>query len=219
MKRGRFDHHLFRSAPVALFVFFMISQLSVADQLLPITEFTVRHQNGFVEIDSDPFGFFGFVQEGSSLVDESFVEFDLTSLSSVYDTKLELVVFDDQVALTFDVSTYYGTGSPSVLPFGTGDFLTTLSLDLQRGERTYTLDLTSQVAAAISDGQAFLGIRLHDPAGIPPGSDRVPFVEYRSAKLLYSVPEPSTFVLVGVGVAGLLAYAWRKHPGLQVKAP
>jgi len=213
MLHSRIDRDFVRSAALAMVTLFMISQLVIAHQLSPATEFTVR--NG-TQVDSDPFGIFGFIQEGDDIFDETFIEFELASLNAAYDVDLELKVVDRWRALTFDVSTYYGSGNPSSSPFGTGTFLTTLVLGPFPAERTYTIDVTSQVAAAIAGGHAFLGIRLHDPAGIPPGSDYVPFVEYGGASLLYSVPEPSTFVLIGTAFAGLLACGKRKK-GLAVR--
>ncbi len=210
MTRGRFDHVLGPRALLALLVLLAIAPPAIADQLAPATEFTIRNGN---EVDSDPFGIFGFIQDGRGAQDETFVEFDLASLSEAIDVDLELTVRAQQTALTFDVSTYAGSGTPSLSPSGTGTLLTTLPLNLSQFEQTYSIDLTSRVAAAIADGHAFLGIRLHDPAGIPPGSDHVPFVWYDSATLLYSVPEPSTFVLLGTALAALLACGRRRRSG------
>jgi len=194
------------------------ARLGLAEQLTPVTEFSLRDytMDGVADqIGSGPYGIFGFVQEGYDLVDETFIEFDLGLLKPGYNVTLEIEMINSWDALTFDVSTYFGSGVPALSPFGTGDYLSRLSLPLYPYVRnpTYSLDVSSQIAAAIASGHSFLGVRLHDPAGIPPGSDNVPFVQYEggSARLVWSTPEPSTFVLLGIGAISLLAYAWRQR--------
>lgn len=194
------------------------SRLGLAEQLTPLTEFSLRDctMDGVADrIDSGPYGIFGYVQEGHEVVDETFVEFDLGSLKPGCNVTLEIEMINSWSALTFGVSTYSGSGVPALSRFGTGDYLSRLSLPLYPYVRnpTYSLDVSSQIAAAIGSGHSFLGVRLHDPAGIPPGSDRVPLVEYErgSARLAWSTPEPSAFALFGIGALSLLAYAWRRR--------
>lgn len=193
-------------------------RLGLAEQLMPVTEFSLRDfpMNGVADrMDSGPYGVFGFVQKAYDLVDETFIEFDLGSLKPGYNVTLEIGMTNSRSALTFDVSTYFGSGVPALSPLGTGDYLSRLSLPLNPFVRnpTYSLDVSSQVAAAIASGHSFLGVRLHDPAGIPPGSDHVPFVEYEggAARLAWTTPEPSTFALLGIGAVSLFVYVQRRR--------
>jgi hypothetical protein len=200
------------------------SQFVSAVELGPVTEFTIRGQTVGGQgdyIDSDPFGFFGYIQNGSGYVDETFFEFDLRSLTPGQPTTVEMRILNappssGPVSRRFDVSTYVGSGTPELCRFGTGDYFTTLTIAAPPGPyqgliQTFDLDVTSQISDAIAAGNQFWGIRLYNTVDVESGSDTTPIVEYlyNSAKLT-SVPEPSSVVLLGAGIALILARLRRR---------
>jgi hypothetical protein len=184
--------------------------------LAPATQFTARKPTSGPgeSVDSDDEGIFGFVQLSPFLVDETFFEFDLSSVPTGQSAVLEFLMLSlispEPVARTFDVSTYSGSGVPDAVRHGQGTFFQTLLFEAPTPPyadqlKLYSLDVTA-LASAAAGGAATLGFRLHNPVDLTAGSDHVPFVEYiiDTAKLTL-VPEPSTawgLVVVAAALAG-----------------
>jgi hypothetical protein len=190
--------------------------------LSPVTQFTVR---GGTTLDTGPLGILGFVQEPPQDVeDETFFEFDLSGLSHVSNVKMQMDVYhtisSPNVAHTFEVSLYTGSGMPSLSRFHTGTLITTLSLEAAIGNvsrpKTFQLDVTSLVQSRLASGSSNLGFRLHDPTNAAP-TDTVPFVKYRanSALLLVDIPEPK-WSLTWTALIGFVLMRKRAPRGCRI---
>jgi hypothetical protein len=192
---------------------------AAAVEISAATQFTIReYESGVLEIDDDPFGFFGYIQGGDTYNDETFLEFDVSPFN---DAHLALLRFEirsfspgnnTRIARTFDVSAYAGEGAPDFAKFGGGQFVGTLFVEEhpapnQSRFKTFTLDVTALVDEAISSSQRYVGFRLHNPLDMTPGSDSVPNVDYLfgTAQLSVIVPEPDAHKIISLSATGL---AW-----------
>jgi hypothetical protein len=215
---------------IIAYVIAAIAPLQAATLELPTaTQFTIRRAGANPgEIDSDPFGFFGFIQGSptSWYIDETFFEFDASALAGVANASLTFTVRssapgnDLLIARTFDISHYAGSGIPDLARFGSGQYIETLAVEAQASYyqsriKTLSLDVTALLAAAVANNQSHIGFRLHHPVDVTPGSDSVPNVSYQydSARLSVVVPEPSSQVLLIGCALGHLAAAGNRRMG------
>ncbi len=204
-----------------------IEPLQAATLELPVaTQFTIRRvEPNPGEIDTDPFGpfgFFGLIQTAPtfSLVDETFFEFETSALIEIVSASLTFMMDswppgnNILIARTFDISHYAGSGAPDLARLGSGQYIETLFIEAQPAvnqsrRKTFSLDVTSLLADAVASNQTHLGFRLHHPVDVTPGSDSVPHVSYQfdSARLSVVVPEPSAQITLYGCILELLAVA------------
>ncbi len=182
------------------------------------TQFTLRNNSAStIQVDADPFGFFGLIQDGVDLDDETFVEFDLSSLAQINSATLHFTIESSPpgngllIARTFDLSRYAGSGLPDVARFGAGQFIETLAVPAQPAPnagqvQAYALDVTAIVASHLAGGSGTLGFRMHHPTDVTPGSDSVPHVSFYfdSAKLAVTVPEPMCGAMLAFGLCAVV---------------
>jgi hypothetical protein len=198
------------------------SQPAFAGQYAPVTEFTLsgyKTEQLARWVDTGPYGIFGYVQQDSQQVWETFVEFDLRSVTAGHDARLDLTIRSGTpeavlIARMFDVSVYSGSGAPDMSLLGAGHLLTTVSVPAPPGPyqgvvKACSFDIASEVDQAIANGDQYLGFRLGNPVNVTPGSSYAPMVTYEGGSaIMTAVPEPSTLGFFTVGIAGLLG--WRR---------
>jgi hypothetical protein len=196
-------------------------------ELPAATQFTIRHEGANSgEIYSDPFAFSGLIQASPPflLTDETFFEFDASALAGIANASLTFTISssapgnDLLIARTFDISHYAGSGIPDLTRFASGQYIETLAVEAQASYhqsrvKTFSLDVTALLAAAVANNQSHIGFRLHNPVDVTPGSDSVPrlYYQYDSAQLSVVVPEPpSQVLLIGCALAHLAVAANRR---------
>jgi hypothetical protein len=198
---------------MALCVGLIFSAAANGADLFPVTQFTVRAQNGDRTLDSDPFGFFGLIQDfpDQNWTDETFVEFDLAAFDHVQKATLQFTIHSSPpgnnvlIARTFDISRYAGSGMPDSARLGQGTLVHTLFVEAQVSPnmgrvKQFSFDVTPQAASILAGGMPVIGFRMHNPKDITPGSDSVPHVSYLfdTAQMLIIVPEPPTAIVATV---------------------
>ncbi len=152
----------------------------------------------------------------SALFDaETYVEFSLAGAATETEVRLALGVsatgssFIYGESKTFKVSTYTGTGTATLSVFGQGSLLESVALP-SNGVFALDLDVTDAWNDAVTAGDDFLGIRIHDPVwtGTIVGAGSI---IYGSAELDV-VPEPATTSMLGFSLAALGWRARRRRP-------
>lgn len=199
----------------------MASSCALAQSIIPpVAQFTIRDGR---QLDAGGGGIIGSVQEGPTTEDESFFEFDLSGIGEVSTATIKFSVYNypsrPNVAHTFDVSHYSGSGAPSLARFHSGTLLTTLGIEAPTSSmavfKTFSLDVKPLIASYLATNSTNLGFRRHDPVKSGP-SDHVPFLVYRAdtASLLINVPEPSVATLLSNAAlaVGQLRRRYRRRP-------
>ena len=167
-----------------LLIFAIFAVPAHAELLHPAHVFTLRDLNSDGSVDAfddvpPQIGvpsFWGFVSRFPSFTDETFVEFNISSLGTVSQATLSLVVSNGASgsgAAALPVATYSGSGTTNVSLYrSAGNPWQTLQVAApQPGVFccTFTLDVTGIYNQFKNSGFTHVGFRLHDPSwsGLP----------------------------------------------------
>jgi hypothetical protein len=150
---------------------------------------------------------FSYRSPSRSSTDRGHTEFNLTGLASGSATMTFDVIGIGGVGRIISINAYQGNNQPDFSDFSIPTFMTVGSfatLGLTVGQ-TLSFDVTSAYNFAIASGFNSLGFRLQE-GGISP----VTFNNFRLSSTT-TVPEPTTMLLFGTGLAGVAAMVRRRR--------
>ena len=141
---------------------------------------------------------------------EYYVEFATAGSSTAANVNLALTLSATDFDLvlgeskTFEISTYAGTGVTSLATFGSGSVIETVVLPTN-GIWDVDVDVTDLWNDAVSNGDAFFGIRIHDPVwtGSLTGAGTITV----TSADLEGLPEPGLQSALGAAIGTLVALA------------
>jgi len=145
---------------------------------------------------------------------EFYAEFPLAGASVADDVNLALGVSATDISLihgeskTFRVSVYEGTGTANLDAFGSGSLVESITLPVN-GEYAEDVDVTAAWNAAVQNGDAFFGVRVHDPiwTGTAEGAGTI----IVGSVVVEGVPEPTAEALAGAAVLSLAVLRRRRR--------
>ncbi len=172
-----------------------------------ISDWTVTQGNSMVINDNDSTWVFHSAEEGHQFWLASLIYHDETHTTTEQSTLTQ--TFATESGKTYDVSFYYafldatryGLGAvTALLSYDVGGTPTTLAIaaDTPWTKETFQFTATGPTTTLSFSGGAGLGTTYPGP-----NLDNVVVTAH--------IPEPSTMLLLLSGLAGLLAYAWRKR--------
>lgn len=150
--------------------------------------------------------FEGLLRQQAFREDRAILEFDL---SSIYNTNiLEATLTFDLIVNNaggsqfreFDIFLYTGNGVADLFDFSSTDhIISTVGFFVSSGHSTYNLDIAIPLQNIIDASASFAGF-VFDPLG----DDNFPTIVTNSAVTASAVPEPSSILLLTIGLLALL---------------
>lgn len=131
--------------------------------------------------DIPPSGFWGFITNSDSQIDEFLLEFDISNLEAACSAKFNFFFSmwgPTSLPYELNIAVYEADGIANLGDFGAGDFFASAIIS-NIEENVFLVDLTSVFNSFINSGISHLGIRLYDPVSIvsPIGDAQLRFEE------------------------------------------
>ena len=134
-----------------------------------------------------------------------FAQFDITGLITTPTAMLEFtrqsITYGTDFELTLDSFVGWVSASRNIYSAPSTGQIATIMRDAVGDGGTISVDITEAFNSAIAAGDSLLGVRIQKQLELSQGPQSVTYVDFN----LQLIPEPSTALLLGIGLLGIAA--------------